>query len=118
MTCRQSTDRHGQTKTKQERGKTYRREERCFKVRVERAQGGCLTERQREFVPGKGSLGSLFQAEGVCSRQRDFVPDRGTLFQAEGPKTEKEREPTVKSFDLGIIRLKASDVERRVRGCE
>ena len=25
----------------------------CFKVRSGRAQGGCLTERHREFVPGR-----------------------------------------------------------------
>ena len=62
----------------------------CFKVRFERAHGGCLTERQREFVPGR----------------------------IEGPKTKKEREPTVESLDLGILRLKASDVERRVHDSE
>ena len=45
------------------------------------------------------------EAEGVCSRQ-------------EGPKTEKEREPTVESLDRRILRLKASDVERRVRDGE
>ena len=27
----------------------------CFKVRFERVQGGCLTERQREFVPDRGT---------------------------------------------------------------
>ena len=55
-----------------------------FKVRFERAQGGCLTERQKEFV-----------------------------FQSEGPKMEKEREPTVESLNRGILRLKAPDLERR-----
>ena len=43
--------------------------------------------------------------------------DRGSLLQAEGPKMEKEREPTVESLDHGILRLKlkACDVEWRGR---
>ena len=45
-------------------------EKMCFKVRFERAQGGCLMDSQRDFV-----------------------------FKAEGPKMEKEREPTVDSFE-------------------
>ena len=58
-----------------ERGKTYGREKRCvFKVRFERAQGGCLTERQREFVPGRG---------------------RDQRWR----KRERERKPTVESLD-------------------
>ena len=27
----------------------------CFKVRFKRARGGCLTERQREFVPDRST---------------------------------------------------------------
>ena len=37
---------------KEERGQTYRREKSCFKARLKRGQGGCLTERQRALVPG------------------------------------------------------------------
>ena len=37
----------------QERGDRWTEEKVCFTVRLERAQGGCLMERQREFVPGK-----------------------------------------------------------------
>ena len=36
------------------------------------------------------------------------------MLQAEEPKTEKERETTVESLDLGILKLKVSDVERRL----
>ena len=36
------------------------------------------------------------------------------MFQAEGPKMEKEQETTVESLDRVILRLKASDIERRV----
>ena len=54
-----------------------RRTKMCFEVRFERGQSGCLTERQ----------------EGVCSRKKDQGRrDRGSLFQAEGPKTERQRE--------------------------
>ena len=49
----------------------------CFVVQFECGQGGCLTERQRE------------------------------LFQAEGPKTEKEREPSVESLEHGILRVES-----------
>ena len=42
-------------KTKQERGQMYGCEKRCvLRARLKRGQGGCLSERQREFVvPGR-----------------------------------------------------------------
>ena len=44
MTCQQSPQGRGQTKTKQERGRTYGCEKRmCFKVRFERGQHGFVT---------------------------------------------------------------------------
>ena len=47
------------------------------------------------------------QSECLAERQREFVPN-----------TAKEREPTVESLDRGSLRLKSSDVERRVRDGE
>ena len=76
-----------------------------------------MTERQREFVPGRRSKDG--ETEGVCSRQKDQRRrDRGSLFQAEGPKTEKEQVPTIESLVRGILRRKASNVERRVHDSE
>ena len=39
---------------------------------------------------------------------------RGRSFHADGPKTEKAREPTVKGLVPGIWRLRVSEAERRV----
>ena len=83
---------HTRTWTK----KQNRREERptdvmekmCFKVRFERCHGGCLTERQRELVPGRQTRVILVE------RMR------------------------VESLGRGILRLKVSDVEGRVRDGE
>ena len=47
--------------------------------------------------------------ESFCGR------GKGKSFQAEGPKTEKAREPTVESLVQGIWRLRVSGAERRVR---
>ena len=48
--------------------------------------------------------------------QREFLLGRkGKSFQAEGPKTEKAREPTEESLVRGIWRLRVSETERRVR---
>ena len=46
--------------------------------------------------------------EGFCWR------GRGRSFHADGPKTEKAREPTVESPVRGIWRMRASEAERRV----
>ena len=46
--------------------------------------------------------------EGFCRR------GRGRSFQAEGPKTEKARKPTVDSLLRGIWRLRVSEAARRV----
>ena len=47
--------------------------------------------------------------EGLCRR------GRGRSFHVDGPKTEKVREPTVKSLVRGIWRLRVSEPERRIR---
>ena len=64
IACQQSTHGRGQTKTKRER----EREKICFKARFERGQGGCLTGRQSEFVPGKRTK------EGEPIVERVFFP--------------------------------------------
>ena len=46
---------------------------------------------------------------GICRR------DWGSLFQAEGPAAEKEREPAVESLVRGILRRRVSEEERSVR---
>ena len=61
-------------------------EKACFKVRFERASG---------WVFDGG--------------------DRGSVFQAEGPKTEKKREPTVECLDRGILRRRAEGAWRWVK---
>ena len=51
----------------------------------------------------------------MTERQREFVPG---IFFLYGLTTEKEREPTVERFDRGILGLRVSAVERRVRDGE
>ena len=58
---------------REDRPTDVKNKNKCFKAGFERGQGWCLTG------------------------------DRGSLFQAEGPKTEKEREPTVDSLERGIL---------------
>ena len=41
--------------------------------------------------------------------------ERGSLFQVDGPATEKEREPIVMSCVLGMRKESVSDDERRER---
>ena len=41
----------------------------CFKVRFERGQGGHLTEKQREFVPGRRTKNS----ERTRAKRRNFA---------------------------------------------
>ena len=48
--------------------------------------------------------------EGFCRRER------GRSFHVEGLKTEKEREPAVKSLVRGIWRLRVSEAEQRAQG--
>ena len=50
------------------------------------------------------------------SPERVSVGEKGKgSFHADGPKTEKAREPTVESLVRGIWRLRVSEAERRVR---
>ena len=39
-------------------------------------------------------------------------------FHADGPNTERAREPAVESLVRGIWRLRVSEAERRVRECK
>ena len=50
-----------------------------------------------------------YSKESFCRR------GRGRSFNAEGPKTEQAREPTMESLLRGIWRLRVSEAERRVR---
>ena len=50
-----------------------------------------------------------YSKESFCRR------GRGRSFYAEGPNTEKVREPTVESLVRGILRLRISEAERRPR---
>ena len=61
---------------------------------------------------GKRSVFRLYlneSREGFCGRGRE------RSFHADGPKTEKVREPAVESLTQGIWRMRASEAERRVR---
>jgi len=49
------------------------------------------------------------------SSQRFLRTGRGRSLLVAGPKTEKERNPTVESLVGGIWRLRVSEAERRVR---
>ena len=48
-------------------------------------------------------------------RERFCRRGKGRSFYAEGPKTEKVREPTFESLVRGILRLRISEAERRPR---
>ena len=56
----------------------------------------------------------VFKFDLKESRESFCRRGRGRSFHAEGPKTEKAREPTVESLVRGIWRLRASEAERRV----
>ena len=58
---------------------------------------------------------NVFRLDLNESREGFYQRGRGRSFHADGPKTEKAREPPVECLVRGIWRLRISEAEQRVR---